>query len=96
MTPVEIQFALIDELTGHPALTDDEMGMLKPARTNAEYLGTNMLSADAIATQAAFNEFGFRLRRIKDRIGGGNAVVFNQRSMKVKGPVMAQMRVVGL
>ena len=96
MTPVQIQIALIDELTGHPALTDDESGMLRPARTNAEHLGTDTLLEDAIDTQAAFNEFGFRLRRIQERLAGSNVAVFNPRCMKVKGPVMAQMQVVGL
>jgi hypothetical protein len=95
MNPVQIQITLIDELTDHPALTADESGMLKPARTNAEHLGNDPLLVDDIETQAAFSEFRFRLHRIKERIAGSNVIVFNPRRMKVRGPVMARLRGVG-
>ena len=95
MLSIDARLTLIDALSGFPALTEDENGLLRIAQANAAHLTQPMKPEEGIDAEAAFNEIGFRLDRIKRRIEGSNVTVFNPPRFRVKGPQLATARIVG-
>ena len=95
MSSIDARLILIDELSGFPALTEDENGLLRIAQANAEHLSLLMSLEEMIDAEAAFSEIGFRLDRLKRRIEGGNVMVFNPPQLRARGPRMAKARLVG-
>ena len=95
MSSIDARLILIDELSGFPALTEDENGLLRIAQANAEHLTVLMSLGEGIDAEMAFSEIGFRLDRLKRRIEGSNVKVFNPPQLRVKGPQLATVRMVG-
>ena len=74
MGDLQRRATLIDELSQHPTLNEEEVGLLHLARCNVARFSQPMLLGEEAEARRVFDELGFRLDRVKRRIDTATAI----------------------